>query len=122
MPGEGKTLPSPGEAVSIFWTFILVTVGWIFFRSETITQAFDYLSKICSFSSVADWSLALIPKKIYFFILVLFLCEWFQRDKDHVLQIDMFPRWGRYMVYYSIVMALFFLTKLEDVPFIYFQF
>ena len=122
MPGEGKVLPSPGEAVSIFWTFILVTVGWIFFRSETITQAFDYLSKICSFSSVADWSLALIPKKIYFFILVLFLCEWFQRDKDHVLQIDMFPRWGRYMVYYSIVMALFFLTKLEDVPFIYFQF
>lgn len=122
IPAKGKTLPLAGEAVSMFFTFILVTIGWIFFRAESLTQAFGYLSAIFSFSSVTGSYISLIPKKICFLVLFLFVCEWFQRDKEHVLQIDRFPRWGRYMAYYGIVIALFFFTELEDIPFIYFQF
>lgn len=122
IPAEGKVLPSAGEAVSMFLTFILVTVGWIFFRAESLTQAFGYLSAIFSFSSVTGSYISLIPKKICFLVLFLFVCEWFQRDKEHVLQIDKFPCWGRYMAYYGIVISLFFFTGVEDIPFIYFQF
>ena len=122
IPAEGNVLPSAGEAISIFLTFILVTTGWIFFRAESLAQAFGYLSAIVSFSPVTGSYISLIPKKICFLVVFLFICEWFQRDKEHALQIDIFPRWGRYMVYYSIVTALFFFTELEDIPFIYFQF
>ena len=44
--GEKTFLPSPKEFVQVGITFILVTIGWVFFRSETIVDSFNYLSKM----------------------------------------------------------------------------
>jgi len=43
---ENALLPSPKEFVQVGVTFILVTIGWVFFRSETIGDSFNYLSKM----------------------------------------------------------------------------
>ena len=43
---ENTLLPSPKEFVQVGVTFILVTIGWVFFRSETIGDSFNYLSKM----------------------------------------------------------------------------
>lgn len=43
---EKSILPSPKEAVQVLTTFILVTIGWVFFRSETIDDSFNYFCKL----------------------------------------------------------------------------
>jgi len=43
---EKSILPSPKEAVQALTTFILVTIGWVFFRSETIDDTFNYFFKL----------------------------------------------------------------------------
>ena len=45
---ENTLLPSPKEFIQVITTFTLVTVGWVFFRSETITDAFSYLNQMIS--------------------------------------------------------------------------
>ena len=39
-----------GKIPRVVLTFFIVVIGWIFFRSETITQAFQFLKKMFSFS------------------------------------------------------------------------
>jgi len=39
-------LPSPKEFVQVGVTFTLVTIGWVFFRSESIVDSFVYLKKM----------------------------------------------------------------------------
>ena len=45
---EGKRLPSWIEFFSMLLTFMLSTIAWIFFRSKTLGEAFDYLGAMCS--------------------------------------------------------------------------
>ena len=44
--GENTFLPSPKEFVQVGVTFTLVTIGWVFFRSESIVDSFVYLKKM----------------------------------------------------------------------------
>lgn len=121
IPAEGRLLPSAHEFISMLCTFILATLGWIFFRSDTLGQAFDFLSRIAHISS-----LAITPGLGFrlpaFLIVILFVCEWLQRDKEHVLQIDCLPRWSRYIVYYILAFGCLLYSVSEETPFIYFQF
>ena len=43
---ENTLLPSPKEFIQVITTFTLVTIGWVFFRSETIVDAFSYLNQM----------------------------------------------------------------------------
>ena len=43
---ENTLLPSPKEFTEVITTFTLVTVGWVFFRSETLVDAFSYLNQM----------------------------------------------------------------------------
>lgn len=43
---EKTLLPSPKEFIQVITTFILVTIGWVFFRSESIVDSFVYLKKM----------------------------------------------------------------------------
>jgi D-alanyl-lipoteichoic acid acyltransferase DltB (MBOAT superfamily) len=50
-------LPSWERALSAFWqrnlTFLLVTLGWVFFRAESFTQAVEWLAGLCGAHGVA---------------------------------------------------------------------
>lgn len=118
---ERKKYPSFKEGIQVISTFFLITIGWIIFRAENISQAFYYLQRVFSHSFFAlpeFWG-----KKAFFFILILIIAEWLQRDKKHVLQISgviksPYIRWGIY--YLLIVFILLFAG--EKAQFIYFQF
>ena len=43
---QNTLLPSPKELIQVITTFLLVTIGWVLFRSETIIDAFNYLNKM----------------------------------------------------------------------------
>ena len=63
-----------------------------------------------------------VGTKLYILILAVFGIEWFQREKEHALQIDSlrFPvlRW---LIYYVLLVMIFFYMGKEQ-SFVYFQF
>ncbi|KAA6323559.1 Peptidoglycan O-acetyltransferase [termite gut metagenome] len=113
-------LPTLGDASKMLLTFLLVTFGLIIFRAENIAQAWDYLCRM--FSS----SLFTFPdrgRSPIVYIIILLAVEWFQRDKQHALQIENVVKYRiiRWSIYSLIV--LYTITNAGDqAEFIYFQF
>ena len=119
----GRLLPSLKEFCQMALTFALVIIGWIIFRAETMTQAYEFLTRM--FSTLFDGYQITSGRKHLVYGIVLLLIEWLQRDKQHALQ---FPdkglfrlTWVRYAIYAAIVYTIFIYSG-EVQTFIYFQF
>lgn len=124
---EGKLFPSFRELVQISLTFVLVMIGWIIFRAESISEGSEYLLRIFQFNLDGDFLSTLPFSKIsflttIFFIILLVSVEWVQRTKEHALYLVALKstslRWGIYI--FLLFMILLFPGKQET--FIYFQF
>ena len=107
-------------------TFFLAVIGWIVFRSATITDSAQYIKGIC------DASLFCVPwiKTINSFALLVFSVllmlgiEWLQRDNEHGLSLNgkLKQPLVRWCVYLLITLMVFVLQSNKAVQFIYFQF
>jgi len=117
----GKLFPSIKEFIQIGSTFSLTLIAWIFFRSESVKQAFDYINGIFSISIFLMPSI--LPYKLIFLLILFILVEWFQREEEHGLNLDSikFPKVIRWSVYYGII-ALIYRFSSHKQEFIYFQF
>lgn len=119
---EGRLLPSIREALQMGLTFLLVLVGWVFFRAPSIHTAFAWLSGM--FFPI-DWrvmGLGLGSQGLRLALLgtaLLFVVEWCNRGR----LCPRFPRNRllRWMVYHLALAALLLLRP-EPQTFIYFQF
>jgi D-alanyl-lipoteichoic acid acyltransferase DltB (MBOAT superfamily) len=111
--------------LGIIVTFLLVNIAWIFFRSQTISDAFDIIGKISSFDDMSFS--ALKPKfqifKAFLIITILFLGEisyyLFENKIDSILRKKKFPQ--LFINAFLIWMILLFGTYTNN-NFIYFQF
>jgi len=124
---QSKYLPSMKEFLSIGITFGLTVFAWIFFRSENIGHAMDYVSGIFSPSIMTIPYHVLGRKEVLLNILLIVVCmmiEWLQREKQHALQFDniVFPKVVRWGLYYGIILMIFYLGDFNNQAFIYFQF
>ncbi|WP_378183343.1 MBOAT family O-acyltransferase [Aquimarina sp. SS2-1] len=100
-------------------TFFIVTIAWVFFRAETITEAFGYLGQIFSKSL---FSMPQGNKKFLLFLVLYIFIEWIQRDRSHLLDISYIKlKPIKYLIYYLIVFMIFYFGA-ELQTFIYFQF
>jgi len=119
---EGKFLPSAKEIFQIGLTFFLTLIAWVFFRSDSISDALKYISLILSNStlSIPDFNGG---KTTLLFIGILIFTEWLQRSKQHALDFDerSLSVYLRYLIYY-IVLFFIILFGGEQQEFIYFQF
>jgi D-alanyl-lipoteichoic acid acyltransferase DltB (MBOAT superfamily) len=119
---EGRKLPTLREIVQMGLTFLLVTIGWIFFRAETIGQAWEYIVGIVSSPTLFSIP-AMQDNRLYIFILILIIIEWIGRAWPHPLGHMLVgrKRWVRYVVYnFIIIMIILFAGQTQQ--FIYFQF
>lgn len=125
---EKRFFPPLKEFGQIFITFVLVVIGWIFFRAEDLTQAVDYIANLCDSSIVyipnfCDLGLSFI-KLTYtlFFIVLLQLIDWTQRKQDFGLEISNVKyrpiRWSIYIIF----LLIFSVFAGGQEAFIYFQF
>lgn len=107
-------------------TFLLVTIGWIIFRAETLTMALEYATSL--FTS----SLFGIPKVdgvnnitaiiSLFFIAVLLVTEWINRDKSFGLDLSGVRHTTlRFFIYAFLFVCIYFFGA-DSSAFIYFQF
>jgi D-alanyl-lipoteichoic acid acyltransferase DltB (MBOAT superfamily) len=120
---EGKLLPSVKEFFQLLLTFVLVVIGWIIFRAENISQAWDYLSRMCS-SSLFSVEIH-EGRRALLFVLIMLVIEWLQRSKEHGLQnIDVGILKFRpiRVIFYFLFIWIILLFLGTQETFIYFQF
>jgi D-alanyl-lipoteichoic acid acyltransferase DltB (MBOAT superfamily) len=101
----------------ILATFFLSVVAWIFFRSASVSQAYEYLLRLFTLDSFQ------LPAFESEMTLVAFLValEWMQRKNEHALDVKGLPIFVRWTVYLSIS-HLVYMYHNAPKSFIYFQF
>ena len=116
--------PKPKILFNILLTFVLATLGNVFFRADSLNVAFDYLGRILNIHSIflmpADKTLLL---KSLFPVACMLAVEWLGRKNQYGLE-KLGITWQpvfRYMMYYAILLLIFLSMGKEQI-FIYFQF
>lgn len=107
-------------ALRILATFHIVMFGWIFFRADSISVAFAIIGKIGE--ALGQLAFSRPPLLAFGLAVLLLAIEWFTRKEPHPLRMVRWPRPLRWAVYYAAVGAVLMIARLEEVPFIYFQF
>lgn len=116
---ENSFFPSVKELGQMLLTFALTTLAWVFFRAETVKDAFLYLYGILDFKSYRFPEVDLKP---FIYIFILLAVEWLQRKKLHGLDLTMVRvRVVRWLIYLLLFVIILLFGANSD-SFIYFQF
>jgi D-alanyl-lipoteichoic acid acyltransferase DltB (MBOAT superfamily) len=118
---QGRILPSPRELWQMVVTFALTVFAWIFFRAETMTDAFHFIGRIFN-RDLFSMPQNLPPKSIQL-LLAFIVIEWLGRERNFAIaniraKIPQPLRWSFYLV---IVIMIITTTRTAQ-QFIYFQF
>lgn len=118
---KGKFFPTMKEISKMLVTYSLTLIAWIFFRSKTITQAFNYIRDL--FSDTIFSSTRFLDINLMFLILIFIVIEWFGREKKYAIQTvgNKFPKVFRWSLYLVLAYCIFIFSGKEE-KFIYFQF
>ena len=114
---EGRILPSWSDFGRMLLTFILVTVGLVLFRADSISQAWHYLALLPQ--GGAAYTEGLVACTVY--VLLMLVMEWIHRAGNHGLDLHIRSTALRILLYYSLIVIMFFAYTNSE-AFIYFQF
>ena len=118
-----RLFPSMTEIMQVCFTFALVVIGWIIFRSENLMQVCGYFHSFATNGFMGDGFRILVVPVVA--IILLIVIEWLNRRKDHVFSLPMRGifrcRSVRYAAYYLIALSLYRFWGYSQ-EFIYFQF
>ena len=123
-PGK-YNLPKYTDFFKMTGTYFLVSLGLIIFRANSVTDALNFIEEIFSptLLTLPDISMSIV---VLFFLFILFMLEWFQRDKEFPLQIKQSyiekKKWLPLFIDYIIIAAIIFRGNFTGNQFIYFQF
>lgn len=118
---ENSMLPSLKDGLRIFFTFILTTFAWIFFRAESIADAFDYILGILNMSLFSIPEIR--PTDLFILIFIFLGIEWHGRRNLYAIE-NFGLTWKkplRLAFYYCLIIVLFVYAR-DEMEFIYFQF
>ena len=110
-------LPSRKEFLSMLSTFTLVTIAWVFFRSDNLTTAVDFFKKIFFNIVLHPEQFLNYPTAIvsFLYIIPLIIGDWIIRRDERVLKKQNF-------ILYVIIGLLIWFNFGKNTSFIYFQF
>ncbi|MBR4638262.1 MAG: MBOAT family protein [Bacteroidales bacterium] len=114
---EDRLLPSWSDFGRMLLTFILVTVGLVLFRADSISQAWHYLALLPQ--GGAAYTEGLAACTVY--ALLMLVMEWIHRAGNHGLDLHIRSTALRILLYYSLIVIMFFAYTNSE-AFIYFQF
>jgi alginate O-acetyltransferase complex protein AlgI len=123
-------IPSLKTLAQIIFTFTIVCVGWVFFRANTLSDAWLILRKIVTGASYLEGyffglqSVQEQPLGNYLLVAMAFLVigEWIQRREPHPLSMPRWPRPLRWATYCGFASAIMFGGTFSSTQFMYFQF
>lgn len=123
---KGKLIPNFKEFSQILITFLLACFCWIFFRANTVSDAFEYVGRIgTTLTKGIGYPYKLLngDLSVIIFVIILLAFEWPMRNHLHPLRFE-FTKIGR-PFRWSICIGLTLLILWfagEQETFIYFQF
>lgn len=122
--GENSFFPSIIEIGQLFLTFAIVTFSRIFFRSESITDAFGFIKKIISNFSYETYFHPMGYRMVdYYILVVLFVLYEYRIRKDERAPFKFKSKVVRFIVYTLVILLMMlFYDDGVDKSFIYFQF
>lgn len=107
------------SAISMLTIFTVSAVTTVFFRSDNINYAFNYLHQLFIFDFF-------VPSFFYLKIIpllgIFFLWEWFQKDNKYQFYLIDKPRAIKIALDYTTLFAILVLGRFSDPKFIYFKF
>ena len=112
---ENTFLPSPKEFIQVGVTFISVTIGWVFFRNETIGDSFNFLNQM-----VVGFDLNFFWKRGLVYIITIVLLEYLIRYNE---RIDNLNTIVSHLISIIIISVIIYFSIINSTStFIYFQF
>lgn len=118
---QGRILPNFREILGMVATFSLTVFAWIFFRSDNLTKAFQYIGEMFS-ASVFSKPQGITNSTVWLLITFIVI-EWLGREEQYAIAKTglRWPMVARWAFYYAIVIAIFEFRGISQ-QFIYFQF
>jgi len=118
-------LPLFGDLCKMIGTYLLVALGHIIFRADSINDAVGYIKGIITPSIISLPTGLGLDIIVFVFIVVLLVSDWLMRKYEFNLQLDK-VRLGnskvcRFAIYYVLI-VLIYLYHGSSSNFIYFQF
>ena len=107
--------------IKILFTFVLLTIGWIFFRADSFNQAFYFIKNIFYWSG-SEFTLRFILIICTYYIISFAIDYFEQRYRTHsfLLKFDSAFRYAFLLTSWLIIIMYLFTFK--QAPFIYSQF
>lgn len=113
--------PTIKEVFQIASTFIMVCVAWVFFRADTVGDAWGYLSGLFVnplFPNNFNWFGYHLRVALVFFLVL----EWTGRSQTNWIELISI-KWYRYPVYFFVAfLIMYWGVFTQKIDFIYFQF
>ncbi len=122
--GSSNIVQTFKELGQMVVTFFLATLAWIFFRSETLTQALTILHSIFSDQILESPEINRFSnfEILCFIIVITFIMEWIGRyDNYSIKSFFNGNRFLRFSFYYALIVLIFVMAG-SNKQFIYFQF
>jgi len=120
--------PHVKDLFFIVLTFTLATFAWIFFRAESLTEAFQYISNIFTPSLFSmppkGLGVGLQLSPVILLLVVFTIIEWLGKDSQYAIEKlgTIKARPLRWTTYATILFLIGMFMQTTETPFIYFQF
>ncbi len=120
---EGKLFPSLKELFQMGSTFFLTMIAWVFFRSESVLDGFNYLLlMVIKFSTPQLYTMRL------FLVINMVFLDWSLRKNERSIKfnwLNKLPTYPRYVIITTFIIVCILLISWDKsipTPFLYFQF
>jgi hypothetical protein len=126
-------VPRLHRCLKILTTFSLVCFAWIFFRADTISDAFNIIANLFTgwervitvriLENIPFWGPFRFELVVSLISIGILLCVQLMEERGNI--IDRFsekPAWIRWPVYYFLLLAILLFGNFGAKQFIYFQF
>ncbi len=124
---QGKLIPSFKDFIAMLFTFTLTVFAWIFFRSQSMHQAFGIISEILSPTVFTNPKL--VDQKhisLVIGLILFFLCiEWYGKEGKYGFSFvgHVKHKWKRWTSYCILLLIIYLYGYHgEAIEFVYFQF
>ena len=123
--------PKTHSVIKIIITFILVDIGWVFFRAPNIDDALYILKLSITKFNISDINLLSLEKLnfnvfnlfiVMFFILLMEIVHFIQRKSNITQILSQKPLYFRWGIYVFISLIILYFGIFTNQKFIYFQF
>jgi D-alanyl-lipoteichoic acid acyltransferase DltB (MBOAT superfamily) len=102
-------------------TFVLVTLIWVFFRSQNFNEAIDIFTLLFLGTGQISETL-IVPNYIWFWLIAFIVTDILLYNKRFDSWLGNLPFIGRWMIYSVFIFSIIVYAGVENFPFIYFQF